>query len=230
MHFQETIFFVQFTCARVLVRPLMLHSEFIPAQETDSGKLLIALHGLGDSIEGYRWMPTELALPALNVLLVNAPDPYYGGDSWYDFAGNPGPGVERSRNLLFECLDHQIEQGFKHENIVLFGFSQGCLVTLDTGLRYAKPLAGLIGVSGYVFEPEKLVKEWNESAKTIPVLMTHGTFDPMIPIDPVRQQAFLLRKHGLNLQWEEFQKEHTIAGREELDLIKGFIEKCLFAV
>ena len=36
------------------------------------------LHGLGDSIEGYRWMPEALDLPWLNYLLVNAPDANMG--------------------------------------------------------------------------------------------------------------------------------------------------------
>ena len=45
---------------------------------------MVMLHGLGDSIEGYRWWPEALGLPWLNHLLVNAPDDYYGGYSWFD--------------------------------------------------------------------------------------------------------------------------------------------------
>ena len=62
--------------------------ELIPAEEKGSRRLLIMLHGLGDSMEGYRWVPEALDLPWLNYLLVNAPDSYYGGYSWYDFAGD----------------------------------------------------------------------------------------------------------------------------------------------
>lgn len=206
----------------------MLHSELIPASHPDSGKLLIALHGLGDSLDGYRWMPVELDMPEVNFLLVNAPDPYYGGYSWYDFDKDPRPGIERSRKMLFELLDHQIEKGIAAEDIVLFGFSQGCLMTLDAGLRYGRPLGGLIGVSGYVFEPEQLVEEWNPAARSLPILMTHGTLDPLIPIDPVRNQARFLKEKGLPIQWHEFAKEHTIAGREELNLICDFARQCLF--
>ena len=77
-----------------------LRTELIPAREEGSTRLLIALHGLGDSMEGYRDVPHWLQVPWLNFLLVNAPDPYYSGFSWYDFAGNPEPGIRRSRNLL----------------------------------------------------------------------------------------------------------------------------------
>ena len=61
---------------------------------------MVVLHGLGDSIEGYRWLPNALALPWMNFVLVNAPDPYFGGFSWYNIAGDPAPGVERSRRLV----------------------------------------------------------------------------------------------------------------------------------
>ena len=66
---------------------------------------MVVLHGLGDSTAGFRWLPEELGQPWLNYLLVNAPDNYYGGYSWYDFAGDMGPGVKRSREMLFELLD-----------------------------------------------------------------------------------------------------------------------------
>src|SRR5512141_1785126 len=122
----------------------MLISDMLPAAETGSRRLLVALHGLGDSLEGYRWLPQTLGMPSLNYLLVNAPDEYYGGYSWYDFASEPGPGVTRSRGLIFDLLDGQRRAGFPTGQTILFGFSQGCLMTLEVGLRYPHRLAGLV--------------------------------------------------------------------------------------
>ena len=68
----------------------VLETELIPAVERGSRRLMIVLHGLGDSMDGYRWLPNALRVPSLNYLLVNGPDEYYGGHSWYDFAGDPG--------------------------------------------------------------------------------------------------------------------------------------------
>ena len=202
----------------------MLRTEFIPArQPAKSNCLLIALHGLGDSLAGYRWLPDELGLPWLNILLVNAPDPYFGGFSWYDFAGNPGPGILRSRQLLFDLLDHQARQGFPTELTSLFGFSQGCLMTVDVGFRYPKKLSGLIGVSGYVHEPEVLLAGLSPVARSQRMLFTHGTQDPLVPCAAVREQVQILQKAGLNITWKEFEKVHTIAGTQELDLLRTFI-------
>src|SRR2546430_7828737 len=122
----------------------MLHAEFIPARETSSRYLLITLHGLGDSIEGFRWLPEALNLPWLNHLLVNAPDEYYGGYSWYDYAGDVVPGVTRSRTLLFELLEAKRAEGWVPAQTILGGFSQGCLMSLEAGLRYAHNLAGIV--------------------------------------------------------------------------------------
>src|SRR5690349_18837270 len=125
----------------------MLEHEFIPAAEKGSRRLLIMLHGLGDSVAGYRWMPEALNLPWLNYLLVNAPDEYYGGYSWYDFIGNISPGVTRSRKMIFDLLETQRENGFPSEQTVFGGFSQGCLMSIEVGLRYPRKFAGIVGIS-----------------------------------------------------------------------------------
>src|SRR5207237_8846962 len=112
-----------------------------------------------------------------------------GVDSWYDFAGGMLPGVERSRKLLFDLIDTQVKAGFPIEQLILGGFSQGCLMSIEVGLRYPQRLAGIIGISGYVCDPEKLLKELPAIAFKQRVLMTHGSLDPMIPIGLVREQV-----------------------------------------
>ena len=201
----------------------MLKSEFIPAQKKDSRRLLIALHGLGDSPAGYRWMPDELTLPEMNYLLVRAPDSYYEGFSWFDIYGEAAPGIERSRKLLFELLDTQAQSGFPTSETILFGFSQGCLLTADVGFRYPHQFAGLVAISGWVHEPERLLKELSPVAREQRMLFTHGIHDPMVPCAKVREQVKALSAAGLNIEWREFAKAHTIAGREELDFIRTFI-------
>ena len=204
----------------------MLHHEFFPARDSNSCRLWVMLHGLGDSIEGYRWLPEAMRLPWMNYLLVNAPDRYYTGYSWYDFAGDISDvlaGVERSRNLLFQLLDAQRAAGFPTEQTTLGGFSQGCLMALDVGLRYPHRFAGIVGVSGYVCEPEKLLTELSPVARQQRLLVTHGTKDPIVPFVETRRQVQMLEAAGLNLEFHSFEKAHTIAGEAELDLIREFV-------
>ena len=181
------------------------------------------LHGLGDSIEGWRWLPGALNLPWLNYLLVNAPDEYYGGYSWFDYPGDIAPGIQRSRQLLFELLDDLRAKNFPAGQITLGGFSQGSLMAIETGLRYPERLAGLAGISGWVFEIENLIRDLTPVARQQRLLATHSHFDPLIPFDKVREQIQTLKTAGLNVQWHEFPKEHTIHGEEEIAVIREFI-------
>jgi len=201
----------------------MLHSEFIPAQDKISRSLMIMLHGLGDSIEGYRWWPEAMGLPWLNYMLVNAPDEYYGGYSWYDYAGEIAPGVDRSRKLLFKLLEDLKVKGFAVDQITLGGFSQGCLMSVEVGLRYPERLAGIVGISGYVCDPEKLVEEMSPVATKQRLLITHGTIDTVVPFAVTREQVNVLKAAGLNVEWHEFVKPHTIAGEDELEVIRKFV-------
>ncbi len=182
---------------------------------------MVMLHGLGDSIEGYRWLPEAMNLPWLNYLLVNAPDDYYGGYAWFDL-NDIVPGVQRSRKLLFELLDDLRVRGFPAEQITFGGFSQGCLMAIDVGLRYPHRFAGIVGISGWVNEPEKLLQELPPVARQQRLLMTHGTGDPLVPIVQVRSQIPLLKAAGINVEWHEFPKVHTMI-EEEIVRIRDFV-------
>src|SRR5450432_3049895 len=200
----------------------MLHAELIPALEKDSRRLMVMLHGLGDSIEGYRWWMEAMNLPWMTYLLVNAPDEYFGGWSWFDLQDH-APGVQRSRKRLFELLDDLRAKNFPTEQTTLGGFSQGCLMTVDVGLRYPHRFAGLVGISGWVFELEKTIQQLSPIARQQRLLMTHGASDPMVPIEKVRPQIPLLKAAGVNVEWREFPKAHTIHGEIELAAIRNFV-------
>lgn len=202
----------------------MLETEFIPAEDSASKRLLVMLHGLGDSSAGFRWLPEALGFSWLNCLLVNAPDPYYGGYSWYDFTGDISLGVARSRKLLFGLLDEQRAKGFATGDTILAGFSQGCLMSIEVGLRYRHLFAGIVGVSGYVCNPELLLQELSPVAGEQRLLISHGYMDPIIPFTSVRHQVQLLQDAGLRVQWHEFVKAHNIAGESELRVIRDFIK------
>lgn len=203
----------------------MLNTEFIPAQDPKSRRLMVVLHGLGDSSAGYQWLPAAMRLPWMNYLLANAPDYYFGGYSWYDFAGNAEPGVRRSIGLLNELLDAQRVQGFATEDTVLFGFSQGSLMTIETGLRHPRRFAGLVGVSGHLLNPRQLLSELSPVAKRQRLLVTHGTEDPLIPCVAAREQIRLLQEAGLSVEWREFRKAHTIDDHAELKVLRDFIQR-----
>jgi phospholipase/carboxylesterase len=197
-------------------------SVFMPAGE-DSGKLVVVLHGLGDSLDGFRWLPGALALKRLNYLLVNAPLPYYDGFAWYDPDEEPGNEITRGRARLRKLFGELEEQGWFPENIYLLGFSQGCVMATDFALRWSRPLAGVIGISGYIYMPDELGEEMVIEAKHQNWLITHGTFDSLLPLDRTRSQVRRLKRMGMRVDWLEVKKGHEVEPGQELAAIRAWI-------
>jgi len=203
----------------------MLDFELIPAPDRNSRRLMVMLHGLGDSVEGYRWMPSALNFPWLNFVLVNAPDEYYDGYSWFEFPGDSKPGVQRSYKLLVELLDELRARGFTTDQTTFGGFSQGCLMAIEVGLRYPHRFAGIVGISGRASDPDQLVEDLSPVALQQRFFITHGTLDPVIPFALSREHVNVLKAAGLRVEWHELAKAHTIAGEEELELIRNFVRR-----
>lgn len=196
----------------------------IAVPDDATGKLLVVLHGRGDSSAGFHWMPSALALPGVSYLLANAPDPWFGGRSWYGMPPDHLPGVRRSQALL-ESLFDELATEFEPADTALFGFSQGCLMTLEWGGRSERPLAGCCGVSGYVADVDRLAGELSQAARTRPWLVTHGRGDEVLPFERTRRQIEQLQRAGLPVRFEAYDKTHTIDA--DLPDIRAFLAACL---
>ncbi len=195
--------------------------KYIPAKnKLAQEKLMIIFHGLGDSLKGFTWMPSELHLDDLSYLLVNAPDAYYGGYSWYDFASDPKPGIIRSRDLIQKLIEELLTSGLKSQNIFLFGFSQGCLMAIDAGLRTEHLLGGICGVSGYMQFTEEYPEKFSAFAKQQNFFLSHGLIDAVVPYAVSKQQYERLQALGIGLEFKTYRKEHTILPEELADIRK----------
>ncbi|MEE9382249.1 MAG: hypothetical protein V3V08_02405 [Nannocystaceae bacterium] len=203
-----------------------LRCEWLPAP-TPTRKLIVVLHGRGDSSAGFRWLPGALALRGLNFLLVNAPDLDFVGYSWYDVAPRQAPGVERSRARLERLFLEIQHHGYSAEDTVLFGFSQGCLMALEWGGRTTLPLAGYVGVSGYCLDTDALLADLSEQARRPVWLVTHGRHDEMLPLSITEAQMFELRAGGWPIRFETYDKAHAVDGFCELPAIARFVAERL---
>ena len=96
-------------------------------------------------------------------------------------------------------------------------------MSVETGLHYPHRLAGIVGISGWVFEIENLIRDLTPAARSQRLLITHGLYDPLLPFAESQAQARRLKAAGLNVTWHEFPKEHTIYGAEEVDVVREFV-------
>lgn len=203
-------------------KPLPLSNIFIPSKEP-SKKLMVILHGRGDSSRGFTFLPPYLNMDDMNYLLLNAPYNYYGGYSWYDLPPNQLEGITHSSAILTEIFDTLFKEEFNAEESFLFGFSQGALLTFEFGARYEKVLAGYIAVSGYIYDAERLLQEMNPNVKNSHWLCTHGTYDDVLPYETSKAQVETLQEGGFDIEFKNYNKLHTIA-EDELKMIEAWIK------
>lgn len=208
-----------------------LQSIFLPGKnasdEKSKRKMVIALHGLGDSAEGYRFLPDFFNRFDFDYLLLNAPDSYYMGYSWFEIPGNTVPGILRSRDLISKTIEELISFGYRTENILVLGFSQGGLLTMDLALRSPHKFAGFIPISGFVAFLEEYPAKFSSIAKEQKIFATHGDRDPIVPLSLTKPQMEALQGMGLNIKWVEYHKEHTIDPGEERKDLQYFVKSCL---
>jgi phospholipase/carboxylesterase len=203
---------------------LTLDHVWLPAPR-GARQLVVVLHGLGDSTEGFLWIQEAFAIDSLDYLLVNAPTPYYTGFSWYDLPPNQAAGISNSRKLLHEVFIQIEHLGYPPERTFLFGFSQGCLMTLEFGARYPRRLAGYVGISGYSTDPEALLREMNPEVNRGDWLITHGLDDEVLPVTTTRSQMQFFNERGFRIDYREYRKPHTIDIRRELPEVRDWLRQ-----
>lgn len=204
---------------------LPLNHIFIPAK-VPSKKLMIILHGRGDSSRGFTFLPEYLAIEEMNYLLLDAPDDYYDGFSWYELPPNQLEGIVYSSGMLADTLDALFEEEFNADESFIFGFSQGSLLTFEFGARYEKVLAGYLAISGYIYDPDNLLKEMNQDVKSSHWLCTHGTYDNVLPYNISKSQIETLQNGGFDITFKSYEKAHNI-DQEELAMIAAWIKEKL---
>ena len=207
------------------MKNLPLENIFIPSK-VPSKKIMIILHGRGDSSEGFTGLPPFLDIEEMNYLLLDAPFEYFSGFSWYQLPPEQLPGIEYSSTILTQILDTLFEEQFNADESFLFGFSQGSLLTFEFGARYKKVLAGYIAVSGYIYDAERLLKDMDKDVIKSNWLCTHGTHDNVLPYETSKEQVQILQDGGFNIEFKSYKKEHTI-DTNELSMIARWIKKLL---
>jgi thioredoxin 1 len=114
---------------------------------------------------------------------------------------------------LDDLLDAAAEEhGFPRHEAIVGGFSQGAAMAVALGLRRSgrDHPAGVLAMSTYLPEIEGLEYDW-EAARDIPVLVQHGSEDPLIPVARGRALARTLASHAVPIVYSEYPMQHQVA-------------------
>lgn len=202
---------------------------------------VIVLHGLG--ADGNDFVPVAQMLdPGIGVRYVfpNAPEmPVtinngYVMRAWYDIREGDltqredEAGLRRSQQAIDALIEREIARGIPAHRIVLMGFSQGCAMTLLTGLRQSHRLAGLVGLSGYLPLAATTEAERNPANQHTPIFLAHGTEDPVVPLQRAIASRDQLQALGCQVDWHEYPMPHSVCPDEVAD-IDAFLKRVLAA-
>jgi phospholipase/carboxylesterase len=194
---------------------------------------VIILHGLG--ADGQDFVPVCKAMDLspigdVRFVLPNAPErpvTVNGGyvmRAWYDIFGFGGQhreddaGLRASQAELEAVIAHERERGIAAGRIVLMGFSQGCAMTLMTGLRHAEPLGGLIALSGYLPLAATTAADRHAANQATPIFMAHGRDDDIVDIGRATASRAALEKLGYAVEWHDYPMPHSVCMEEIADI------------
>ena len=213
-----------------------LRARIVRNTTESDGMTLVLLHGFGapgDDLAGLAELipvppGTTLVFPeALHDLADLAGPMYRGARAWWmiDFARlevailtgaardllNEVPeGLTEARASIVEFLDAlEKQEGISLDRLVLGGFSQGAMLSMDVALHTDRELAGLVLLSGsYIAE-----REWKPrmpTRKGTPVFQSHGTQDPILPFAIAEKLRDTLGEEGLDVTFDRFEGGHGI--------------------
>jgi phospholipase/carboxylesterase len=202
---------------------------------------VIWMHGLGADGNDFVPLVDELdlaGLPGIRFIFPHAKtmpvtiNNGYVMRAWYDIVGTDiarredDAGLRASQVDVEALIAREKSRGIPAERIILAGFSQGCAMTLQTGLRHDEKLAGLLCLSGYVPLADKISNERSEASLKTPIFLVHGTHDGVIPVARAHQSRDLLKALGYQVEWHEYPMQHSLC-LEEVNDIGAWLKKVL---
>lgn len=151
-------------------------------------QIVLLLHGFGSSGgDMISLAPTwQQALPDALFLAPHAPQRsgFGAGYQWWGLTELSPPALARGAAAAAPSIDTFIDRklgqyGLAEADLAIVGFSQGTMMALHVGLRRGSPVAAIVGYSGMLTGAGQLK---HEIASRPPVLLVHGSHDPVVPV------------------------------------------------
>ena len=190
----------------------------IKKSSVKNAPVIFMLHGYGSDENDLFSFAGELP-EKYTIISAKAPYALPGmGNAWYsiDFEAPQGKfsnteeGI-RSRDLVLsfidECIDaYQLDK----ENVNLLGFSQGGIISYALAMSYPERFDQVIALSAYVDESLFTDDHVDRSHQHLRIFATHGTQDPVIPVEWARKNKPFLSRYTNNIDYSEYPIGHGV--------------------
>ena len=203
----------------------------------EASSLVVFLHGYGANGADLLGLADPLAphLPGTAFLAPDAPEPCAGapmGFQWFPIPwidGSPQAVAEaraaEAATSLNAFLDERMEaEGVGADRVILFGFSQGTMMTLEVAPRRDEPFAGLVCFSGRLLRPEALEEKVRSRP---PVVLIHGDADEVVPFASMQEAGQALQAHGFTVYGHVMEGAGHGIAPDGLSVALAFMRDCL---
>jgi phospholipase/carboxylesterase len=172
----------------------------------ETRSVVVFLHGYGANGADLLGLADVLGehLPDTLFVAPDAPESIAGlpnGYQWFPIPWLDGSSEEEAERGLQAASDDLnafldallVDEDLLPEQMVLFGFSQGTMISLHVAPRREDPVAGIVAFSGRLLSPETLA---DETRVRPPVLLVHGDADDVVPVQSLPAAAEALQEAG----------------------------------
>jgi predicted esterase len=181
---------------------------------TRSYPLVIGLHGYGDNLDHFIALWKRFGDSSLIFAAPQAPYPFSSGSplgfSW--FTGDDSATGVRATGLTEDYVAgvaRELTRRYKTNRTYLLGFSQGCALTYQAGIRNHGLFDGLICFGGWL-DTTELRPAMLDAAKKLRVFIGHGKQDRMVEYRAGEMARDILKQHGYDVTFESFDGGHTV--------------------
>ena len=184
----------------------ILQSERKEPVSGTTRSVVVFLHGYGANGADLLGLADPLGehMPDTLFIAPDAPERCPGsplGCQWFPIPWLDGSSEDEARRSMDAAIEDlnafldalMVDEDILPEQLALFGFSQGTMMSLHVGPRREDALAGIVGFSGRLLEPDLLVDEVKTKP---PVLLVHGDQDEVVPPQSLSEAAVGLEKAG----------------------------------
>ena len=181
-----------------------------PAAGGNANKLVVFLHGYGadgkDLIDLAN--PFGMVLPNASFISPDAPHSCAmspQGRQWFPIEEIPNGAIKASLGLLNLIENEAKKLNLTFKDVILIGFSQGAMMSMQCLLINHKQLGAIIGYSGALREEnveaanDQILNGKHKFLDT-PILLVHGELDEVVPFQSLERSKILLNKIGFNVQ------------------------------
>ena len=191
----------------------------------DRPPLLILCHGVGSNEQDLFTLAGQLD-PSFVVLSARAPHTRFPGSyAWFEVTVVDGEFVihramwEQSLELLVRFIG-EATAAYEADprRVYLAGFSQGAIMSLCVMLTEPQLLAGVVAMSGRLLPEVRPMARPAAELTGFPVMVTHGTHDPVIAVRYAEETREYLSQLPVELDFRLYPMGHEISGASLRDI------------